>query len=340
MLAQRRTHKIACTRIGVRNLKSIKSILAIAAAGLFLCSAARGAMLLNDTWADADRTNTNLPTDSPTWIGQSSGNGSNSVSAGSLDFVLPTNSLKVWEYFTSDHSAPDANQPHNSVTQLSVGKSLVASASFTLPQGATAANTSKNFRIGLFFDPTDARVESDTNSDGGGSGSPWTDALGYSVQFPINSSSSGNNPLLIGKRTASNSSLLGSSGAYTFASTGGTSFALSANTVYTAQLQLDVVSASQLDVTASILQGNTTLTTHTVIDTGTAFDGNSIVGSLPGNSGIYTNFDQLFFRNSDNSQATELSFTNFRIETIPEPSCLLLLSVGGALLAIIRRRTR
>src|SRR5574337_709254 len=75
--------------------------------GLLVCSSSFGALLLNDTWADADRTNTNLPTDSPTWIGQSSGNGSNSVSAGSLNFTLPTNSLKVWEYFTSDNSAPD-----------------------------------------------------------------------------------------------------------------------------------------------------------------------------------------------------------------------------------------
>jgi hypothetical protein len=309
--------------------------------GLLVGSSSFGALLLNDTWADADRTNTNLPTDSPTWIGQSSGNGSNSVSAGSLNFTLPTNSLKVWEYFTSDNSAPDANQPHNSVTQIGVGSRLTASTSFTLPQGATAASTSKNFRVGLFFDPTDARVESDTNSDGGGGTAPWTDALGYAVQLPLNSSTSGNNPFQIGKRTASNSSLLGSSGAFTFAPTGGQSYALAANTTYTLQMLLNVVSASQLDVTASLMQGSTVLSTYTVSDTGSAFGGAALVGALPGNNAIYTNFDQLFFRNSDASQAAALSFTNWRVETaVPEPTSIVLLGLAGSLLAAARRRIR
>src|SRR5690349_7404725 len=84
------------------------SYAALGAAGALLCgSAAQAAVLLNDTWADGNRNSTSLPTDSPTWIGQSTGNGSNSVSPGSLNFLLPTNSLKVWEYFTSDNSAPD-----------------------------------------------------------------------------------------------------------------------------------------------------------------------------------------------------------------------------------------
>jgi hypothetical protein len=306
--------------------------------GLGASSVSLGALLLNDTWADGDRTSTNLPTDSPTWIGQSSGNGSNSVSPGSLNFTLPSNSLKVWEYFTSDNSAPDTNQPHNSVTQLGAGSQLTASTSFTLPQGATAASTGKNFRVGLFFDPTDARVQSDTNNDGGGSGAPWTDALGYSVQLPLNSSSSGNSPFQIGKRTVSNASLIGSGGAYTFAPTGGDAYSLSANTTYTLRMLLNVVSASQLDVTVSLLDGSTVLSTHTVSDTGSTFGGNAILGTLPGNNSIYTSFDQLVFRNSDNSQATELSFTNWRVEAVPEPASIVLLAAAGSLLATVRRR--
>ena len=322
-----------------------------AAMSAALCSASCGAILLDDTWADADRTNTNLPTDSPTYIGQSSDNGSNSVSAGSLDFALPTNSLKVWEYFTSDNSAPDGNQPHNAVTQLNVGDMLTASVSFELPEGATSASTSKNFRLGLFHDPTDARVQADVNSDGGGSGSPWSDALGYNVQLPLNATSSGNNPLQIGKRTALNSSLLGSSGAYTFAPTGGTEYALAADTVYTVQLMLNVVSASQLDVTASVLQGNTVLSTHTVSDTGSAFGGNAVSGSLPGNQDVYTNFDQLFWRNSNSTQVAGtandpthglLSFTNWRVEhkVIPEPAALALAGLGSAVLVLLHHRRR
>src|SRR5438132_9409370 len=99
------------------------------AINVLACSSSFGGLILNDTWADGNRSSTSLPTDSPTWIGQSSGNGSNSVSSGSLNFTLPTNSLKVWEYFTSDNTAPDTNQPHNSVTQLNVGDKLTTSVS-------------------------------------------------------------------------------------------------------------------------------------------------------------------------------------------------------------------
>jgi len=316
-------------------------LLAATVLSLFVSSTSYSALLLDDTWADGNRTSTNLPSDSPTWIGQSAANGSNSVSPGSLDFVLPTNSLKVWEYFTSDNSAPDGNQPHNSVTQLSVGDTLTASVTFELPAGALSpAGASKNFRIGLFHDPTDARVQADVNSDGGGGAAPWTDALGYNIQLPLHGTSSGTNPLQIGKRTASNSSLMGSSGAYTFAPTGGTAFSLAANTSYTVQLLLDVVSATQLDVTASVLQGNTVLSTLTVTDAGSTFGGNAVVGALPGNNGIYTNFDQLFFRNSDNSQATQLSFTNWRVEhVVPEPTSWALFTLGGVAFVVVRRRS-
>src|SRR5262249_38444318 len=245
------------------------------------------------TFADGNRSNTSLPTDSAVLIGQSAGNGSNSVSPGALSFVLPTNSLKVWTYFTSDLSAPDGNQPHNSVTMLNVGDTLPASMSFR-PSGVTSANTSKNFRFGVFFDPTDARVQADVNSDGGGGTNPWTDATGYAVQLPLNSNTTNANPLLIEKRTTSNTSLLGSSGAYTAAATGGQAYSISSGTNYTLQLTLIVVSASQLDVTATLLQGSTTLATQSVSDLGTSFGGTAIgAGLLPGSQSIYTKFDQL-----------------------------------------------
>ncbi len=335
----------------VQPLRVVHHVLAGAVLfGLMVTSQCYGGLLLDDTWADGNRSSVNLPTDSPTWIGQTAGNGSNNVSPGSLNFVLPTNSLKVWTYFTSDLSAPDGNQPHNSVTQLNVGDMLTAETSFRMPTGAsTTAGNGKNYRVGMFFDPTGARVQSDTNSDGGGTGNPWSDATGYIVQLPIHGSNSGNNPIQIGKRTTSNTSLAGSSGAYAFATTGGTSYAMSGiNTVYTVQLMLNVVSATQLDVTASVLQGNTVLSTHTVSDTGTVFGGTNIAGGLlPGSQSIYTKFDQLFVRNSDSTQVNpqtngEFSFTNFRIDhkQVPEPTTLVFALFGGVTLVTLRNRNR
>ncbi len=325
-------------------------VLAAATAGLLITgSAVNAAVLLNDTWADGNRTNTALPNDSATWIGQSAGNGSNSVSAGSLNFMLPTNSLKVWEYFTADGTAPDTSQPHNSVQTLSPGDQLVAQVQFKLPQGA-GTSTGRNFRMGLFWDPTDARVESDTNNDAGGSAtSPWQDAAGYQVQLPLNQAGS-NTPFQIGKRTNnSNTGLLSSGNSYTFpAANGGTAVPIAANTTYTVQLLLNVISASQLDVTASILDNtNATLSSYTVSDTGTAFGGTAINGTgVPNNNQIYTKFDQLFLRLSDNSLTThdgvnnDLLFTNYRVEYIPgvpEPGTMSLL-VMGSLLGLRRGR--
>jgi hypothetical protein len=324
------------------------NFLFVALASLLACPACFGAVLLNDTWGDADRTNTSLPTNSAVYIGQSVDNGSNSVSAGSLNLNLPTNSLKLWTYFTSNGSAPDANQPHNAVTSLAVGDMLTAEASFRMPTGAsTTAGTGKNFRFGIFHDPTDPRVQIDVNSDAGGANNPWTDALGYMVQLPLHGSSSGSNPLLIGKRTTSNSSLAGASGAYTLAPTGGNSYALAPDTVYTVQLMLNRVSASQVDVTASVKQGNTVLSTLTASDTGTAFGGTAIGGGLlAGSQSVYTNFDHFFIRNSNSEQVNpqpngDLRFTNFRVDhkPIPEPATTALIGLAAmALLALTRWR--
>jgi hypothetical protein len=287
-------------------------------------AAADDKILLNDTWADGDRTNTNLPTDSATWIGQSSGNGSNSVTPGALNFVVPTNSLKVWDYFTSDQTAPNGSAPHNSVTHLSVGDTLTATMTFTLT-GTTAASTSKGFRFGLFFDQTDVRVQSNSNSDSGGATNPWTDATGYAVQFAINNSSSGGNPLLIQKRTGSSvGSLLGDGSVYTNAQTGGTAFSFVDNTSYSARLALTVVSSTQLDVTASILQDANVLSTLTRSDTGTMFGTTSNVGSItinnqPVSNSIYRDFDQLFLRNSSNAEMAGLTFTNWKVTLSSNP---------------------
>ncbi len=303
---------------------------------------AQAAVLLNDSFTDGNRNSTSLPTDSPVWIGQSAGNGSNSVSAGDLHFALPTNSLKFWTYFTSDNSAPNTNATHNAVTTLGVGDTLTASTTFFMT-GLTAT-TGKNFRVGLFVDPTDARVESDTNSDSGGSTNPWTDATGYAVQFPL-SSASGNNPLLLEKRTVSGqTSLLGSAAAYTAAGSGGAAYAMANDTNYTLQISLAEVSAAEMDMTVSLMQGATVLSTVTKQDLGATFGGTAVAaGGLTGSQSIYNQFDQLFFRNSDATQATTLDFTNNSVvltpaAVVPEPTSAALLAIPLCGIAARRRK--
>jgi hypothetical protein len=307
---------------------------------------ARATILLNDSLADGTRTSTNLPTESPDYVGISNGSGgSATTTAGKLAFVQGTSSEKLWTYWTSDGSAPNTSQPQNAVTQLVTGETLTASMTFSIPDtiAGSVSTPSRDLHIGLFWDPGNARVESDVNSDGGGNTNPWTDALGYAVTIPINSTkTTSTNELQLEKRTISNSSLLGSAGAYTAASAAGSVFAWQENTAYTVQMSMKMVSTSEMDVTASILNGATVLSTVTDDDLGTSFGGVSTSGgTLTGSNAIYTNFDQMFFRMNSDAEAGEFDFSNFSVALtpVPEPASIGGIAIGLGLTMLRKNRS-
>ncbi|HSV13178.1 MAG TPA: hypothetical protein VLI90_02900, partial [Tepidisphaeraceae bacterium] len=272
-----------------------------------------------------------------------------SVSSGKLANVMGTSSRRNWDFFTSDNSTPDNSTAHNSVLQLGVGDTLKWSMSFTLPNGATsnAGNASRDFRIGIYTDPTDARVQTDTNSDSGGATNPWGDALGYGMKIPLNGNLSNTTSLFqIGKRTSSASTtLFGSDSSYTYAPVGGAAQGLSANTSYTAEMVLNEVSATDMKITANFYQGTTLLSTQTVDDLGSSVGGTAnIAGSFAAASSIYTKFDQLAFRMSSNTTTSEIDFTNWKVDytaAVPEPTMIGVICLAGyAMLARRPRRER
>jgi hypothetical protein len=335
-----------CARI-YRTFPGAKKVCVAGLAMAAMCgwaSVGRATVLLNDSLADGTRTSTNLPSESPDYVGISNGSGgSASVTAGDLKFVQGTSSEKLWTYFTSDNSAPNTSQPHNSVTQLVTGETLTSSMTFTIVGTipGTSSTPSRDLHIGLFFDPTDGRVESDVNSDGGGTNNPWQDSTGYMVTIPINSMlTTSTNELQLGKRTINNTSLAGSTSAFAQATAGGSVLAWQSNTAYTVQMALHMVSSTQMNVTASILQGATLLSTVTDSDTGTAFGSTSISasGTLPGATSVYTNFDQMFFRMNSDAEAPEFDFSNFSVNLAQAPEPASIGIVGMSLLLGIRAR--
>jgi hypothetical protein len=251
-------------------------------------------VLLDDTFADASRAETNLPHESAVWVSHPDGV---TMGVGSLAFDqnAASGSQKMWTYFAYNQSP----------VSLAVGDTLIATIEFT-PRGALYETTSKTFRFGLFYDPTDDQVLEDINSDTGNG--CWTDSTGYAVHFPLSSGPSGSNAS-VGKRvTGLSDSLLGSGSAYPGISSGGDPIVVSIDTPYTLTLELERPASDQMRVTFTIADTQGVLSTHSILDDGT-FGGYD--------TGIYTQFDQLFFRfSSAAGTADVLDFHRIKVEHI------------------------
>jgi hypothetical protein len=284
---------------------------------LMIClisSMSSAVVLLDDTWADGSRAETNLPTESATWI---SDDALVAVTPGSLAYTQDTGSNRMWTYFTADGSP----------ASLGVGHKLIASAQFT-PTGLYTSDA-ENFRMGVYHDPTSPQVLLDSNDDGGGTGDPWSDSEGYGVRVVL-SNGAGDNPQ-VGKRVynyGTSTSLLGSSGDYEWLSSGPDVENMTDGTLYTASLTMERLGINEMNVTFALSDAGGDLTTLTLNDDGT-------FGGMP----IFTNFDHFFFRFSKaEGTADVLDFSRLTVEHIvPEPASMALLGLGG-LFAIRRKR--
>ena len=261
-------------------------------------SMCRGDVLLDESFADGSRAESKRPAEAAVWIGRDA---DVTVAEGALSAKLGESSQKIWTYFTETEPVT-----------LAVGQKLTASIAF-IPRKVLSESTSRSFRVGLYHDPTDPRVEADLNNDGGGSGAPWTDSQGYAVQVLVTGGEySSTKPFDLGKRTnLASPSLLGTSGAYTKMS-GGTPLALQLDKEYRLEFEITKASEKQVGLTVSLYLGDEQLSTFSLSDDG------SWLGTAP----ICDKFDQLFIRIADNlSTADQIDFTNFKVEvTTPAKS--------------------
>jgi hypothetical protein len=122
-----------------------------------------GTVLLDETWADGTRTDTDLPNESAVFA---SAGGSVTVASRSLSDAQCSSPQRLITYFT----------PAAIPAQLDVGDVLTATIEF-VPKTMIYNSNSRNLRLGLFYDPTGPRVAANGYNDPGG-GTTWGDAEG------------------------------------------------------------------------------------------------------------------------------------------------------------------
>jgi hypothetical protein len=279
-------------------LKPIRHSIALGLSAAFAIASvgtsARAHVLLDEKWSDGRRTENQRPKEAAVWVGRKA---EVTMKPGVLSTANTSASQKMWLYFTDKEPV-----------KLTVGQKLIATVSF-IARGSLNQGTSRGLRVGLFYDPTGPRVESDTNSDGGGNDAPWTDAKGYAAQVLIAGADSRAKPFDLGKRTnLASKSLLGTSSDYTKLS-GGEPVELKPDTEYSIVLEVQKTSENEAVVTSTYKLGQKELSRWSVTD-----DGNN-VGPAP----ICDSFDMLFVRISNKETTAEkIEFTNFKVELVTD----------------------
>lgn len=240
--------------------------------------------IVEDTWSDGTRSDTDLPGESA-WHASSAA--SLAAASGTMTGTTSTSSRTWWTHFTTAPAGP---------VQLGTGETLKVSVGF-IPTGINAGNTSRGFRAGLFDFSGGTRTTTDGNSPNG------TNVAGYMLNLNFAPVFGVNHPLEIRERTnLPSSELMGTSGDYTALGSGGGSAGsagLASGVEYTLEFSV-TRTADGAVVTTSILGPDAWSVTHTATT-----------------AGDLDRFDTFAIRPANLAQtAASFTFTKFKAEVI------------------------
>jgi hypothetical protein len=290
---------------------------------LVLAQNSRSSLLVNTTWADADRTNTALPS-SCAWWSSATGttNGALKAAAGSLS-GSPTNTAALWvTYFTTNGAPP---------VSLNVGDTLNVTLKLSL-SGVAGANSANGFRMAVAntYDSTALRATNDAKLSNGGSfetTSLGTNVQGYALFQNMATIFKNASPMSILIRTnLADGSLLGTNTDWDTLATGPgdtNSFpGFSKNTTYQLTLNLQRIAASSLSISAVWSNTATSITLTTTVTNTSATNFNFDTIAILGSSGA--------------SSATNFTFTLFQVAKVNTTNYLHFndTSVGASALGI------
>jgi hypothetical protein len=256
-------------------------IFALALSALSAVASAYAQVLLDDTWTDGDRTDTNLPEESG-WYANTVGTPGTPTLSASLGFL--TGNVRMFDTNTSSRLWITHFTPAGAPAELALGETLKLTLVLTASNMTLSPGTSRGLRIGLFnfSESGAARVSGDGFSTGGGSGAPGADVTGYMLNLNFAQAFTINNPLQIMKRTdLATNNLMGASAAFSTISSGGGlagTPGFSNGVPYTFELSVKRNEAT-VDITTSFSDTNGWSISHTATDSSSPtfrFDGLAI----------------------------------------------------------------
>jgi hypothetical protein len=281
-------------------------------------------LIFSDSWADGGRTNGVDPTDIDWWTSSSSN--AIEVSPGSMGMVTGTSGRGIHTVFKTRNLS-------------AVGRKIAATYTFTTP--ATVGSGTAAFRVGLFDTLGRSGLMADVPSSsaspnalygwGTGEGGPGTPGLpGYMLDMDVATTTSSNDFSFREHDTGTvnpTGRLMGTlpDGFTQLSPTGPDgAFSFTPNTTYTGSFTIERVSLTHMRLTA-------TLGTAPSFTTTDAFDSDKI-----GMLAFWANSNIFGSSGTPNTPDNGIDFSNIKVEFVPEPASLVLLSLCGLLLAFRR----
>lgn len=298
----------------------MKTFIPVVLALILVPAMAFGAVIVNDSFADGDRTNTG-PLQADWWSSSSASGNSIEIYTGELGMVSGSSGRGVHGTF-----APQV---------LNVGDSLTATITFTTP-ATVGDNKSSSFKLAL-ADFNDSGLAADIFADSSNPSPLYTSLPAYYVDFDINEDPPEDADLAFREHNTPNATgrFLGTSGEWTSIGSSGPDqgYLFTAHTEYVISLSLTRTGIDAMDLFGSISTGGGIVGTHSESDASGIANNFGVVG-LWANSNV-------FGSTTTHGQAEDngITITNARIEYIPEPGTAVLL-LGGALLGTMLRRRK
>lgn len=258
-------------------------------------SASRAVVIVDDTWADASRTNTPISSSNTVWY-------SSTTSSLLVDtnFMLGTNitSARLWVgYFTEDPAAP---------VTLAEGEMIKVTLVFTPTDVAewTGTGTQRGLRFGLFnYADGGTRLTSDSFSSSGGNGANVT---GYMLNLSFYTNFSVDTPMQIFVRTnLSSANLMGTTADYIALGSGPCCLSNApgffSGVTYTLQFIVARTNATDVGIHTRISGGDQDL----------QFSAKDTVTN-------YYRFDTFAIRPNNRTQSADhFTFSQFKVEVLP-----------------------